>query len=727
MPPAAAAAAMLAALGPLAAGVEPASAAEREPVDVARIETPPTLDGQLDEPLWAGATLVDAFLARYPVEGAAPSARTEVRLAYTARALYVGFRAFAPDPAALRATTVRRDDFAVLENDQFAMAIDSFRDLRNGYWFSTNPLGARVDAQFSDEGQRFQDNWNGVWEAAARVDGSGWTAELEIPWATLRFRAAPEVVMGINLFRRIPETNEQLFAPLIPIVYDSGTPSVSLAPPYRFRGIAGGARFDLRPFALGTSQAERPGARDDDADGGLFVRYLLTESLTLSGTLNADFSEVEVDDAQLNLTRFPLFLPEKRDFFLENAGSFAFGVPGEAELFFSRTIGLAAGAEGETSTVPLDWGIKAAGRAGRLELGILSAETGDAPAAPGERFDVARARLALGGGRSFVGGFWSRRERAGEAPHTTAGADFSHFFPAQVRLQGFAARDRAGRDGARGDADAWFAALARGGERLAFELSVLELDPGFLPAVGLAARPGTRRAFARLDLPWFPPGDAAVRRYVPNALLLRYDDLDGTGYDETALVGFDVDWRSDFRLETGLLRQRERLAAPFAIYRDVVVPAGEYERWEAGIEFASNPARALNYGGEVAAGGLYGGEHLFARFRLTWRPSYLFVVSPSLLADRVVLDQGEFTAWVAQLRFGVTPSAKLRFDLLGQYASERRAAGAGLRARYDFREGTQLVAAWDSIEERDPLRTPRAPARVERERAAAKLTYLVRF
>lgn len=696
------------------------------PIDVARIEAPPAIDGRLDEPLWANATLVDAFVARYPVEGGAPTVRTEVRLAYTPRALYVGLRAFEPRPETIRATTVRRDDFAVMENDQFAMAIDSFRDLRNGYWFSTNPLGARVDAQFSDEGQRFEDNWNGVWEAAARIGDGGWTAELEIPWATLRFRERPEVVMGINLFRRVPRSNEQLFAPLVPLSYSAGTPSVSVAPAYRFRGISGGARFDLRPFALGTYAADDPGESGEEGDGGIFVRYPLTDALTLSGTLRADFSEVEVDDAQLNLTRFPLFLPEKRDFFLENAGSFAFGAPGEAELFFSRTIGLVTGRDGGSATVPLDWGVKGAGRTGRLEVGILSAETGDfdgETGVAGERFDVARARVALGG-RSFVGGFWSRRDGAGaRQEHTTAGADFSHFFPAEVRLQGFAARDERGE----ARADAWYASLAKGGERLAFELSLLELDAGFAPAVGLVARPGTRRLVARLDLPWFPDDASRVRRFVPGLDLIRYEDLFGPGYDELVTVGFGIDRKDDLAIDTGVLRQRERLTEPFAIYRDVIVPAGSYERWEAGIQVVSDPTRPLNCEGELAAGGLYGGDHLFARLRLTWRPSHLFVVSPSILADRVELDHAEFTAWVAQFRVGLTPSAKLRFDLLGQYESERRGTGVGVRLRYDFREGTELVAAWDSVELRDPLRLPNEARVARAERGAVKLTYLVRL
>lgn len=698
------------------APARPAEPDAAPPLDVARADEPPRIDGRLDEPLWQRATPVDGFVARYPREGVAPSRRTEVLLTYTDRALYVAVRALESEPDAIRATAVRRDDFAITRDDQFALAIDSFRDRRNGYWFSTNPLGARVDAQFADEGERFEDNWNGVWAAAASVDDGGWYAELEIPWATLRFPAGPEVVMGINLFRRIPHTDEQLFAPLIPLSFAEGTPSVSIAPGYRFRGIAGGARLDLRPFAVGSFAGE-----DSSTDGGgLFLRYPLSDALTLSATVNADFSEVEVDDAQLNLTRFPLFLPEKRDFFLENAGTFAAGVPGEVELFFPRVIGLIETPAGETATVPLDWGLKAAGHSGRLEVGLLAVATGSANGVPGEQFDVARVKLALGS-RSYAGGFWSRRD--GGLAHQTYAVDFSHYFARQLRLQGFVARDAQGGAGS----DAWFASLSRGGEQLAFELSLLELGRGFQPAVGLAGRPGNRRLSASLALPWFPGPMSAVRRFVPQVELRRWDALDGTEYDEAITLGFDVEWKGGLRFDSELLHQRERLAAPFALYRDQVVPAGDYARWEAGATLASDPTRPLAWEAGLAAGGRYGGRHLSGKLGLSWRPGHRLVVAPLLLADRIELGEAAFTATVAQLRIGITPTARLRLDLLGQYESEQRATRVGLRARYDWREGTNLIIAWDAEELRDLPGVAVGRPVYRRQRGTLKLNWLLRL
>jgi hypothetical protein len=700
--------------------------AEQPPLDVPTVTTAPAIDGVLDEATWRGALVVDDFVARQPVDGATPSMRTEVRLIHTRRALYVGLHAYDPEPERIRATSMRRDDFAITSGDQFVIAIDSFRDRRTGYWFSTNPLGARVDAQFSDEGDRFDDAWDGVWSAAARVDATGWTAELEIPWATLRFHQGPTVVMGINLYRRIPHTNEQVFAPAISLLYAYGTPNVSAARAYRFSDISGGARFDLRPFALARTEQHGIEERTNKQDTGLFARTPLTDAITFFGTLNADFSEVEADENQLNLTPFPLFLPEKRDFFLEGAGLFEFGVPGEAELFFSRAIGLVTGPAGETETVPIDWGGKATGRVGAAEIGLLSGATGAASTSRGERFDVARVRVDLGK-RSTIGGFWSRRTSAGSEPHMTYGADFNHFFPGELRLQGFAAGDERGAS----HENAWYAALTRAGERAAFTLSMLDLEPGFAPALGLLARPGTRRVEASATLPWFAVDSSRVRRYAPGISFIRYDDLQDDGFDERGVLSFGIAWKNDFTLTGEVARQRERWSVPFTIYRQIMITAGDYQRWEGALSFASDPTRPLSATAKLLAGGLYGGSHRFVDLEVTWRPNRYVVFGPAVLTDWVHLPDTRFIASVARVRIGLTASSKLRFDILAQSESEHRGVGIGLRTRYDFREGTRIVLAWDSVELRLPsgsvlnAPTPARPLRTNR--GALKVSYLFLF
>lgn len=694
----------------------PATAVGSPPREVPSVAAPPVVDGVLHEAAWEDALVVDDFVTRLPVEGAVPSRRTEVRLMCTERALYVGVRASDPLASAIRATSLRRDDFAIQGDDQFVIAIDSFRDLRNGYWFSTNPLGVRVDAQFWDEGDRFDDNWDGVWAVAARRDDGGWTAELEIPWATMRFHEAPEVEMGITLFRRIPHTGERMFCPAIPLSLPNGTPNVSAARPYRFRGIAGGARLDLRPFALASRDGARPGGRRDGLDGGAFLRVPVTSAVTLSGTVHADFSEVEADQPQLNLSRYPLFLPEKRDFFLEGAGRFAFGVPGEAEMFFSRTLGLAADATGGLRTSAIAWGLKAVGQTGPFEFGALSGATGEIDGSSGDRFDVARLRALLGG-RSTAGAFWSRRDGPLARDHQTFGVDASHFLPREIRVQGFGAFDR--HRG--GDAGAWYGAVSRGGERATFQLSALDLAPGFEPAVGLVARPGTRRLQAAGTWPWFRAVGSRFRRHVPGLAWVRDDGAAGDRM-ERSVVSLANEWKSDHVVKMELVHERERLAAPFAIYRDVVIAPGAYERREAALVAHTDPLRPTRVELEFRGGGLYGGHHRLARAAAQWTPSRHLVLAQSVDADRVTLPGARFTAWVLHARAGLTLSPALRVDVLGRVESEREGAGVGVRARYDFGEGTRLDLAWDSVE----LRAP-GSVRARSERAVFKASYLLLF
>jgi hypothetical protein len=234
----------------------------------------------------------------------------------------------------------------------------------------------------------------------------------------------------------------------------------------------------------------------------------------------------------------------------------------------------------------------------------------------------------------------------------------------------------------------------------------LDLAPGFNPAMGLVARPGTRRLEASGTLPWFPGNTSPVRRFAPGLSFVRYDDHGGRGFEERVGISFATAWKNDCRSRGELTRQREHLAAPFRIYRDIVVEPGDYARWEWAASGATDPTRELSAEAELRMGGLFGGNHRAAGLALSWQPNRFLVVSSAWTGDHVELPQARFLAWVARARIGLTASPRLRLDLLGQYESERRGTGIGFRFRFDFREGTQLLLAWDSVEIRRPLGSP---------------------
>ena len=322
-----------------------------------RVENGPQIDGRLDEEVWLQAAVVDEFVQQEPAEGEPATERTVVRLLYDAEALYLGVEAYDSEPDGVIATEMRRDSLRLLDEDNFQVILDTFHDRRSGYMFVTSPLGAKLEQQVAEEGEggwrgrnsnNININWDGVWDVVSRRTADGWVAEIAIPMVTLRFPRTEQQVWGVNFMRNIRRKNEQVF--WAPISKEYTLTRVSLAG--TMTGIGAVNRgLDLRmtPYMLAGGRQDRAagavagGGLDGSGfnDYGLDVKYGVASGLNLDLTLNTDFAQVEVDEQQVNLTRFPLFFPEKRDFFLENAGMFNVGTPGSgfgrvADLFFTR-------------------------------------------------------------------------------------------------------------------------------------------------------------------------------------------------------------------------------------------------------------------------------------------------------------------------------------------------------------------------------------------------------
>ena len=328
-----------------------------------RTAQPPRLDGVLDEPEWESAAVIDEFVQQEPSEGEPATERTVVRIMYDAEALYIGMEAYDSEDGGVIATEMRRDSRQLLDEDNFQIILDTFNDSRSGYMFVTSPLGAKLEQQIAEEGEgsystssfnssnsNINIDWDGVWNVATQQTDQGWIAEIEIPMVTMRFPETDRQIWGLNFMRNIRRKNEQAYWAPIPKGYD--LTRVSLAG--TMTGLSGVDRgMDLRvtPYVLGAGRQDRNTAAAFDGSGfndvGLDVKYGVAPGLNLDVTLNTDFAQGEVDEQQVNLTRFPLFFPEKRDFFLENAGMFsvksqqAFGRV--ADLFFTRRIGLVDG------------------------------------------------------------------------------------------------------------------------------------------------------------------------------------------------------------------------------------------------------------------------------------------------------------------------------------------------------------------------------------------------
>ncbi|TDI45010.1 MAG: hypothetical protein E2P02_08400 [Acidobacteria bacterium] len=405
-------------------GVAPLVAAQNSPIDyerarlerrlnATRAEGPIVIDGVLDEEAWKSAPIATNFIQSEPEEGAPAMFDTEVRVLYDENNLYFGVLAHDDDPDSLIIKDLTRD-FATFAVDGFSVILDTFHDRRNSYIFSTNPMGAKSDAQSLSEGQEFNEDWNGVWHVAGQIEDRGWTAEFAIPFKTLKFKNVDSQNWGINFLRRNRRFNEESYWSPIPRIYDASR--VSLAGTLEeLRDLRPGTRFKLTPFATANVSESSDSDTDGSFEGGLDAKVSVSTGLTLDLTLNTDFSQAEADLQQVNLSRFSLFFPEKRDFFLENAGIFRFGPPEDPRfrrfrrqaglsagsgfpagqtrgndllLFFSRRIGLSEG-----RPIPVQGGGRLTGRYGAYQIGLLSIQTGEEEGlSTGDNFSVVRVK-----------------------------------------------------------------------------------------------------------------------------------------------------------------------------------------------------------------------------------------------------------------------------------------------------------------------------------------------
>src|SRR5438552_10821660 len=393
---------------------------ERYVIPAVRIDQAPRLDGVLDDQVWQKAAVIQEFTQQEPREGAPASERTEVRVLYDGRSLLIGVHAFDANPQGIVATEMRRDSDRLLDEDNFELIVDTFDDSRNGYMFVTTPLGAKLEQQISEEGEgnlrgtnsNVNRNWDGVWDAAARKTADGWTAEISIPTATLRFKDGEDQTWGVNFMRNIRRKNEQVFGAPIPKAY--GLTRVSLAGTLTgLRSLSQGLDLKFKPFLVTGVRHQQPATLSSRTsflrDYGFDGRYGLTSGLNLDVTYNTDFAQVEVDQQQVNLTRFDLFFPEKRDFFLENAGMFTFGPAFNSNLvpFFSRRIGLSAAG----TPIPIVGGARVSGQLKRYDIGFLSMKTERLDATPSNNFVVGRLKRNLFR-NSWVGTLVTNRDSA---------------------------------------------------------------------------------------------------------------------------------------------------------------------------------------------------------------------------------------------------------------------------------------------------------------------------
>ncbi|MBX7151849.1 carbohydrate binding family 9 domain-containing protein [bacterium] len=666
----------------------------QNPVELPTTQQIPKLDGVLNDDVWQQAFTINDFVQRLPHEGQTPSEKTEVFLLYTSTDLYVGVKCYDSKPDHIAATVMQRDNFDLTQNEQFVIAIDSYNDGRSGFWFSTNPLGVRVDAQFNNEGDVFIVEWDGIWDVQAHSDSDGWSAELRIPFSTLRFKSGSENIMGINLYRRIIRTNEHLFSPLIPLQYANGTPNVSIARKFLFKNIVGNKRWFFKPTII-TSHEKNYIHHDSKASGdlGLDLTYALSDNMVTTITYNTDFSQVEADDRQINLSRFNIFIPEKRDFFIENSALFAFGLTQEAEVFFSRRIGLAADTSGQLFTVPILAGGKMTGKIGRFDIGILNVQTQDRRNVPDQNFSVVRMKYEILP-RSYIGLIGTRKDPAEGRTNSVVGIDGNVFLNETVAVSAFAVTSKSAVDDP--GSSMYNAAIYRGGEREAFNFSVTSIGRNFDPQMGFLVRSDTRKWYGDVKWPVYLK-HPVLRRFVPEYETTYYENPHDRIENYFHKFNFTTELVTDDIISVFIKRNFEYIPSTFPIFRTVEIENGNYHQTSGGLSLSSKPGRRLSGTLSLSGGGFYGGSFYEIGSSLLWKWNYHLTLSQDYTTTFAKLDNDEFRTHIAQTRINYAFNTRFFIASLIQYDNASNELGFNIRVNYLLEEGRELFVVYNHL------------------------------
>jgi uncharacterized protein DUF5916/cellulose/xylan binding protein with CBM9 domain len=672
-------------------------------VRAVRLDRPLRLDGQLDEEVYARVPPVDGFIQQLPVEGAPPTEPTEVWVLFDEDNIYIAARCYDSQPQRIVANELRRDNGNILSlNDSLSVTLDTFLDRRNALFFQTNAIGALRDQAVADG--VFNLNWNTVWEVKTAQSETGYTVEMAIPFKSLRYRSSGPQTWGINIRRVVKSKNETSFLTRVPASYGGdGVAQMSVAGTLvGLETPVQSINLEFKPYAVSSLATDRtassPYSNDVTANAGIDMKYGLTRGLTADLTVNTDFAQVEEDEQQINLTRFSLFFPEKRDFFLEGQGIFDFGgISGQRAsgvnpiMFFSRRIGLNAG-----QAVPVVAGGRVTGKAGRFDVGALTITTGEKPAAAAvtTTFSALRLRRNILR-RSSVGviatGRWPASSGLGDSG--TAGVDADLRFFENVEASLYWARTSSPQ--LRGDDTSYRSRFNYGGDRYGLEVDRLVVGSNFNPDVGFVRR--TDFAFTSLSARFSPRlrRGRLVRRLTWQGDLEYISNAEGSRLEDRTLSGrFGVEFNSSDEVTVIASRQYELLPFAFGISPGVVVPAGGHTSETLNAIYQLGRQRKITGRLSASYGSFYEGTRTSVTYSGRLGLSAHVGIEPNISLNWVQLPYGDFTARLVGTRFGVAPTARLGFSALTQFNPSSHSLTSSARMRWEYTPGSEFFVVY---------------------------------
>ena len=708
-------------------------AAGRATVRAVPLGAPLQVDGTLDEEIYESVTPVSDFIQQLPDEGAPATEQTEAWVFYDAQNVYVSARLWDSAPESQWvANEMRRDSRQIIQNDYFSVMLDTFYDRRNGVVLVVNPIGGFFDIQVTDEGNPNLD-WNPIWEVrTGRFDG-GWSVEMQIPFKSLRFRPGLPQIWGLQLGRRIRRKTESTYLTPVPINAVPGEARISAAG--TLTGVEvpqGNQTFEIKPFAIGSraTDVNADPRVSNKGDYGVDVKYGVTENLTADFTYNTDFAQVEVDEQQINLTRFSLFFPEKREFFLEGRGIFDFGRAAGGvgfsgggiapTVFFSRRIGLNRG-----QTVPILGGGRLTGKVGAFSIGALNIQTDDASAtsAVATNFTVVRVKRDILR-RSRVGMIFAGRSvsTVGDGSNEAYGLDAAFSFYDNLNFSGYYARTHT--PGLVDDDTSYQAAFSYTGDLYGVRVDHLLVGDNFNPEIGFLRRDDFRRTFVQGEYSPRPRSIRAVRQFTWTGSLEYI--VNGANDVETrvAQVRFNTELENSDQIGIDFQRNYELLVQPFRITPDVAIPVGGYGFQDLSVSYGFGAQRKISGTLSFQRGEFFNG-HITAvgyrRGRIEVTPQLSIVPSASI--NRIDLPEGRFTATQVSSRATYTLTPRMFLSGLVQYNSSNDSLSTNLRLRWEYQSGSELFVVYN--DQRDT--TLRGAPVIENRAFIVKFTRLFRF
>ena len=668
-------------------------------IDAVYVATPPKIDGNVDESVWQQAAVVTQFIQMEPDNGESISEKTIAYVCYDKDYLYFGFMCY-DDPQKITAKEIGRDA-TLRSEDKITIMFDTFLDRRNAYWFEINPRGSKGDALISQNGAAMNKDWDGIWRGRSIIHEKGWSTEIAIPFKSLNFHPT-QTTWGLKLSRDIQHKSESAYWPVANLnaqhnqISDAGD-LVGLA------GISQGIGLDVRPYALGGIDKKRDEDLIQDGDIGLDLFYQLTPGLRSVLTVNTDFAQTEVDDRQINLTRFRLYFPEKRDFFLDGYNYFQFANEGESRrpkmmTFWSRRIGL----EEDGTPIPIIAGAKVTGQAGPWNIGVLDVvdqrDTGP------QNFAVARVSRNIGE-QSAVGMIGTHGNGESGKQNTVLGVDLklaTSTLGGDKNLTYYLYGLKSSTEGVSGRDMAFGTELSYPNDFFRFTAGYMQIDSNYVAGVGYVRRKNIRNSYASIGFGPRPNKWGILQietgmefDYITdfaNRLLTREIEFEPIG----------IRFLSGERLSYDIIQKYEQLDEEFNIYGDFMIPADTYGFIRQVIRVSSAERRRLWAEIDYEWGEYWTGTADQIEIAAGYKIGVPVALNAEFEHNDVHLPEGVFTVNVYRINFDLLFSPRLTIQSFIQYDDESQRFGWQSRLRWILKPGNEIIFAWNSLWD-DPM------------------------